>query len=188
VSSCIIVTTATVLHGNGITICAIAGSAVAQSATSDPMVSHPSTSATSEALRNAPPAPPPAASQKPREIPIHRLPQTMQDRVHEMGQTVMPFDLTKTTHIFRMTDSGGVQSVVVKDARDKDQIPLVRQHLRREAEAFQHGDYSDPTSLHGKTMLGVSERKRHHASISVGHSELPLGARRSPSGPAKGIL
>jgi hypothetical protein len=93
-----------------------------------------------------------------------------------MGQTVMPFDLNKTTHIFRMTDTGGVQSVVVKDARDKDQIPLVRQHLRHEAEAFQRGDYSDPTSLHGKTMVGTSELERHHASISVAYSELPLGA------------
>src|SRR5579864_6492671 len=55
----------------------------------------------------------------------HAMPsdgQTRQEHIHEMGQTVMPFDLNKTTHIFRMTDSGGVQSVVVKDSQDKDQI------------------------------------------------------------------
>ena len=102
--------------------------------------------------------------------------QTTQEHIHEMGQTVMPFDLNKTTHIFKMTDSGGVQSVVVKDAKDKDQVTLVRQHLRHEAEAFERGDYADPTSLHGATMPGVSELKVHHAEITVSYAELPLGA------------
>jgi len=87
----------------------------------------------------------------------------------------MPFDLNKTTHIFRMTDSGGVQSVVVKDAQDKDQIALIRQHLRHEAVAFQHGDYADPIALHGKTMPGVSELESHHAAIAVSYSDLPFG-------------
>ena len=104
------------------------------------------------------------------------LSQTKQEHVHQMGQTVMPFDLSKTTHVFRMTDSGGVQSVVVKDARDKDQVELIRQHLRHEAEAFQRGDYADPTSLHGVTMPGVSELAGHHQEITVSYSELPLGA------------
>jgi hypothetical protein len=93
-----------------------------------------------------------------------------------MGQTVMPFDLSKATHVFRITDSGGVQSVVVKDARDKDQVELIRQHLRHEAEAFQHGDYADPTSLHGAKMPSVSELTGHHEEITVSYSELPLGA------------
>ena len=110
----------------------------------------------------------------------HAMPgdgQTRQEHIHEMGQTVMPFDLNKTTHIFRMTDSGGVQSVVVKDDRqDKDQISLIRQHLRHEAEAFRHGDYTDPTALHGKTMPGVSELEKYHAAIAVSYSDLPLGA------------
>lgn len=101
--------------------------------------------------------------------------QTTQEHIHDMGQTVMPFDLNKTTHIFKMTDSGGVQSVVVKDAQDKDQVALIRQHLRHEAEAFERGDYADPTSLHGAAMPGVSELKGHHAEITVSYSELPLG-------------
>ena len=64
------------------------------------------------------------------------LGQTKQEHVHEMGQTVMPFDLNKTVHIFKMTESGGVQSVVVKETHDKDQIGLIRQHLQHEAKAF----------------------------------------------------
>ena len=88
----------------------------------------------------------------------------------------MPFDLNKTVHIFNMTDSGGVQSVVVKDAHDKDEIGLIRQHLQHEAKAFERGDYADPTSLHGTSMPGVSELASHHQAITVSYSELPLGA------------
>jgi hypothetical protein len=104
------------------------------------------------------------------------LSQTKQKHIHEMGQTVMPFDPNKTVHIFRMTESGGVQSVVVKYAQDKDQIRLIRQHLQHEAKAFELGDYADPTSLHGATMLGVSELASRHQEIAVSYSELPLGA------------
>ena len=102
--------------------------------------------------------------------------QTKQEHIHEMGQTVMPFDLNKTVHIFRMTDTGGVQSVVVKDAQNGDQIGLIRKHLQHEAKAFERGDYADPTSLHGATMPGVSELASHYQEITVSYSELPLGA------------
>jgi hypothetical protein len=37
-----------------------------------------------------------------------------QAQVHSMGAQVMPLDLDKTTHIFRMTETGGVQQVVAK--------------------------------------------------------------------------
>jgi hypothetical protein len=63
------------------------------------------------------------------------LAQTKQEHVDHMGHSVMPFDLSKTTHIFRMTDSGGVERVVIKDATAKDRGPLIQQHLQHEAEA-----------------------------------------------------
>ena len=77
------------------------------------------------------------------------LAQTRQEHVHDMGQNVMPFDLAKTMHIFRMTDIGGVQSVVVRDANARDQIALIQQHLQREAKAFQAGNYADPQRRFG---------------------------------------
>ena len=63
------------------------------------------------------------------------LAQTTQEHVHHMGASVMPFDLAKTTHIFRMTDTGGVQRVIVKTASETDQIAMIQQHLKHEAEA-----------------------------------------------------
>ena len=102
--------------------------------------------------------------------------ETKQEHVHHQGHSVMPFDLAKTTHIFRMTESGGVERVVVKDATANDQVPLIQQHLRHEAEAFQRGDYSDPASLHGPEMPGLKELQAGAKETKVSYSALPNGA------------
>jgi len=107
------------------------------------------------------------------------LAQTKQEHVHHAGHSVMPFDLTKTTHIFRMTDSGGVERVVVKDATAKDQIALIQQHLQHEAEAFQRGDYSDPAALHGADMPGLKELQAGAARVKVLYSAISTGAEIS---------
>ena len=102
--------------------------------------------------------------------------QNTQEHVHQMGHNVMPFDLAKTTHIFQMTDSGGVERVITKGASAKDQVPLIQQHLKYEAEAFQRGDYSDPASLHGENMPGLKELHAGASHIKVSYSALPNGA------------
>jgi hypothetical protein len=83
--------------------------------------------------------------------------QTQQEHVHHKSHSVMPFDMAKTVHIFKMTESGGVQRVIVRDRGDADQVMLIQQHLREEADRFQHGDYSDPATLHGTDMPGLKE-------------------------------
>lgn len=54
-----------------------------------------------------------------------------------MSHGVMPFDMNKTVHVFRMTESGGFQSVIVKDRNDAGQIKLIRQDPREETGRFQ---------------------------------------------------
>jgi len=93
-----------------------------------------------------------------------------------MGQMVMPFDLARTTHIFRMTDTGGVERVVVKDQTAGDQISLIQQHLQHEAQEFQRGNYGDPASLHGATMPGLREMETAAVKIKVTYTALPTGA------------
>lgn len=44
-----------------------------------------------------------------------------QGMIHEMGSQVMPFDLHKTKHVFRMTDNGGIQQVIVTDQKDSEE-------------------------------------------------------------------
>ena len=100
-----------------------------------------------------------------------------QERIHEMSHHVMPFDMAKTIHIFRMTETGGVEKVLVRDAGDTDQIALIRQHLKHEAVMFQHGNYSDPAKLHGADMPGLEELQADPGRIKVTYAELPEGAQ-----------
>jgi len=105
--------------------------------------------------------------------------QTRQEHVHQMGHSVMPFDLAKTVHIFKMTESGGVQRVIAKDPDATEQIALIQQHLRHETAQFQHGDYSDPAKLHGADMPGLKELQDGASRIKVSYAALPLGAEIS---------
>lgn len=102
--------------------------------------------------------------------------QTVQEHVHHRAHGVMPFEMSKTVHIFVMTESGGVQKVIAKDAGATDQIALIQQHLKHEAEKFQQGDYSDPATLHGANMPGLKDLRAGASAIKVRYTDLPLGA------------
>ena len=102
--------------------------------------------------------------------------QTVQKHVHQMSHSVMPFEMSQTVHIFKMTESGGVQRVVAKKSAAADQIALIRQHLQHEAENFQRGDYSDPAMLHGTDMPGIKDLQRGAAQIKVSYAAIPDGA------------
>jgi len=102
--------------------------------------------------------------------------QTVQEHVHHMSGGVMPFDMSRTVHIFRMTEAGGVQRVIAKDAGAADQIALIRQHLKHEAGQFRKGNYSDPAALHGASMPGLKELQAGAAAIEVSYANVPMGA------------
>ena len=93
-----------------------------------------------------------------------------------MAHMVMPFDISKVTHIFKMTETGGVERIVVKEPHDSQQISLIRRHLAHEAKKFQHGDYSDPAKIHGADMPGLKGLEAGASHIEVTYSEVPLGA------------
>jgi hypothetical protein len=103
-------------------------------------------------------------------------PESRQEHIHHMGSGVMPFELSKTTHVFQMTEEGGIQRVLVKDPADAKQIELVQQHLQHEAERFQKGDFSDPAVLHGEEMPGLRELAAGAAHLTVTYASLPNGA------------
>lgn len=103
--------------------------------------------------------------------------ETPQQHVHEMSHEVMPFDVSKTIHVFKMTESGGVEQVVVRDPRETGQIALIRRHLKHEAGKFQRGDYSDPAKLHGADMPGLKDLEANASRIKISYSKLPKGAQ-----------
>jgi hypothetical protein len=97
--------------------------------------------------------------------------------VAERGAEVMPFDLDATTHTFTDTDDGGIQTVTADDPTDADQIERIRVHLREERDAFSHGDFADPATIHGHDMDGVAELRAGHRDITVTYTDLVDGAR-----------
>jgi len=103
------------------------------------------------------------------------LAETTQEHVHHMSHGVMPFDMSATTHVFKMTESGGIQRVIVKNPEDVEQISLIQKHLQHEALNFQHGDYSDPAMLHGEGMPGLRELQTGAAQIKVTYSAIATG-------------
>lgn len=106
------------------------------------------------------------------------LAQTMQEHVHGHGHEVMPFDLSRTLHVFRMTDDGGVQQVITRgDAPQPDQVHMIQHHLQMEAASFQQGNFSDPAHLHGADMPGLRELQAGAAKLQVRYSALPNGAQ-----------
>jgi hypothetical protein len=99
-----------------------------------------------------------------------------QEHVHSMAHEVMPFDVAKTWHVFRMTETGGIQKVVIRNPEFMDQVAPIREHLRKEATQFQAGDYTDPSHLHGASMPGLEDMQAAAAKIRVTYNDLPDGA------------
>ena len=94
--------------------------------------------------------------------------------VAEVGGMVMPFDLERSTHVFEITDFGGLQLVSSDDA-DPEQIRLIRDHLRHEAERFSRGDFHDPAMIHGEDMAGLHALVTGHDRLSVTYRDVPHG-------------
>lgn len=100
-----------------------------------------------------------------------------QATVRARGQQVMPFRLDRTTHIFAKTATGGVESVVAKTQADGAQIPLIREHLRKERSLFSRRNFKDPMATHGMNMPGIDTLRHEAAQISISYRPLARGAQ-----------
>ena len=100
-----------------------------------------------------------------------------QAAVRARGQQVMPFRLDRTTHIFDKTATGGVESVVAKTAADGAQVPLIRQHLRKEQRLFSRGDFRDPMKTHGMSMPGLDTLRREAAQMRIAYRDIARGGQ-----------
>jgi hypothetical protein len=110
-------------------------------------------------------------------IAIEQTLDTRQDEVARLGQQVMPFNLDQTLHIFSKTETGGLQQVIVKEPTNHAQITLIREHLKKIAEEFKQGNFSDPTQIHGKDMPGLTTLKNAApGTIKIQYRELADGA------------
>ena len=96
--------------------------------------------------------------------------QASQERLAEVaakGATVMPFDLSKTRHVFESLPDGGLQTVTAKQPDDSQQVRLIQEHLSAEAARFSRGDFTDPMAIHGHEMPGVAELRAGAARVRI---------------------
>jgi len=113
---------------------------------------------------------------------------TTEQQMAARAQQVMPFDLNQTTHTFTKTASGGIQTVVAKDASDTRNRGLIRSHLQEEAAQFREGNYSDPATIHGMDMPGVEELQQAASRVEVVYSDVPNGGRLTYSSTEPGVV
>lgn len=99
-----------------------------------------------------------------------------QEAVGARGAQVMPFDLDATTHVFDAMETGGVQTVVADDPDDREQVALVRDHLREEVERFRAGDFGDPATIHGHDMPGLAVLTASADRMTVSYRWVAAGA------------
>ena len=103
-----------------------------------------------------------------------------QAEVARRGAEVMPFSLEKTLHQFTKTETGGVQRVVSRDPRDKEQVDLIQQHLQSLADGFKRGDYTGPEHIHGADMPGLAQlRQAKPGGLHISYAAEPSGASLS---------
>ena len=100
-----------------------------------------------------------------------------QAEVAERGADVMPFALDETTHEFRPSPDGGVQTVVADEGADGKQVDLIRGHLREEAQRFRRGDFSDPAAIHGQQMPGLQALSDRAGEIDITYTDVADGGR-----------
>jgi len=110
-------------------------------------------------------------------LDAHAADPSRRETVRARSPDVMPFDMARTTHIFKKTPSGGVQRVVAKSADDAAQIELVRMHLKHLSKQLTQRDLSGPSHIHGSDMPGLAElRAAPPSDLRIAYREVPSGA------------
>ena len=98
-----------------------------------------------------------------------------------LNAEVKPFDPRKTKQMFQLLLDGGLQTVVIVNPADDEQIVLIQRRLRRQAESFQKGDFSDVLVTPGTEMPGVAEMQLGVKQITIRYEPLSDGGQISYS-------
>jgi hypothetical protein len=90
---------------------------------------------------------------------------------------VMGFDLAKTAHHFRLTESGGRIEVTANNESDATSVTQIRTHLQHIAHEFAAGRFDAPFATHGEVPPGVSAMQERKSAIAYRYEEMKGGGR-----------
>jgi hypothetical protein len=116
------------------------------------------------------------AAQDMKSCPMHKDTKSdHQANIEKHGDEAMGFPHDKTTHHFRLLPDGGAIEVTVNDAKDVENLRMIRMHLKHITAMFSNGDFSIPMFVHGEIPPGTTEMKDRRADIAYTFEELPAG-------------
>jgi len=98
--------------------------------------------------------------------------------VRARTQEFAPYSLSQTVQTYTKTVHGGVQHIIVKPPSDPEQIKRVQAYLKKLAEDFKKGDFSQTERIHGPNMPGLAQLKLATADeIKFVFEPLPNGGQ-----------
>lgn len=97
--------------------------------------------------------------------------------VNRRGDVVMGFSHEKTTHHFRLRETGGEVEVTANDPADAASVSQIRGHLAHIVQMFGEGNFTAPMLIHAKNPPGVEVMARLKGEIAYRLDPLPSGAR-----------
>lgn len=109
-----------------------------------------------------------------------QTPSSSDDHHHSVemhGDQEMGFPHDKTTHHFKLSQSGGTIEVIANEPNDHADIEAIQSHLMHIAMMFKSGDFSAPIVIHSTTPPGVPTMKRLRDKIQYNYEPMTNGAR-----------
>jgi TusA-related sulfurtransferase len=97
--------------------------------------------------------------------------------VETHGDQAMGFAHDKTTHHFRLLQSGGTIEVKANDDKDSSNIEAIRMHLGHIAKLFSEGDFSTPMFVHDSIPPGVTTMSLLKEKIRFQYQAIDAGGR-----------
>jgi hypothetical protein len=98
------------------------------------------------------------------------------EQMNKRGDHVMGFDHTKTTHHFRLQESGGSIEVTANTSDDIESGAQIKMHLNHIAAMFAEGNFNAPILIHDQTPPGVPVMKELKDEIKYNFEEIDRGA------------
>ena len=98
------------------------------------------------------------------------------EQMNKRGDHVMGFDHTKTTHHFRLQESGGSIEVTANTSDDIESSAQIKMHLKHITAMFAEGNFNAPILIHDQTPPGVQVMKELKDEIKYSFEEIDRGA------------
>ena len=114
------------------------------------------------------------AQQQPKKD--NKMSDMADEQMNKRGDHVMGFDHTKTTHHFKLQESGGSIEVTANSSDDVQSSEQIRMHLRHIARMFAEGNFKAPMLIHDQTPPGVPVMQQLKSEIEYNFEEIDRGA------------